>query len=203
MPKMASTRRRSSVSTSESVGNPSLRELLHRPPAQIENNKKRKFLLAAEVKQLLTQERISGWIKNHPLHRDSDTYTHDQGLIDSIINSSRLLFAVLVLAKLEHLTSALLSNGQTDDSLPEIDCSSLDLSPDEQLRLDEHRHTIVLRKSKHLRLSPGTGLPYMEREFTDKNRSDGLIYRAVIADGHLEGYDKVEYCLCIQRHTNC
>lgn len=184
---------------SESVGGPSLRELLHLPPAEIENYEGRKFMCAAAVKQLLTHERISGWIKNHPLHRDSDTDTHDQDLINSIVDNSRLLFVMLVVAELEHLTSALLSNGQSDISLPDINCSSLGLSHDEQRRLNEHCHTIglVLWKSTHLYLSQETVLPFTRREPIGKHGSFGQIFRAEVAGGHLDGYDKAIHCICI------
>ena len=196
---MTLLQRRSSVSTSKSVGGPSLRELLHQPPAEIENYQGRKFMCTAAVKQLLTHERISGWIKTHPLHRYSDTDAHDQDLINSIVDNSRLLFAILVVAELELLTFALLSNGQSDNSLPEIDCSFLGLSHDEQRKLGEHCHIIgpVLRKSTHLHLSQGTVLPFTRRELIGKYGAFGRIFRAEVAGGHLEGYDKVEHCICI------
>jgi len=183
----------------ESVGGSSLRELLLQPPTIIENYEGRKFICAAAAKQLLTHERISGWIKNHPLHPYSDTDTHDQDLVNSIIDNSRLLFAMLVVAELEYLTSALLSKRQSDNSIHEIDWSSLGLSHDEQRRLDEHRHIIgpVPRKSTHLKLSQEYVLPFTKRKSIDKQGSFGKIFRAEVANGHLEGYDKVKHCICI------
>ena len=149
-------------------------------------------MCAATVKKLMTHERVSGWVKNHPLHQRSDTQTQDEDLLDRIMENSRLLFAMLILAELEHLTSTLLSNGVSDDSFPEIECSFSGLSHDEQRRLDENRHLIgpVLSKRRHLQLSQETVLPFTRRE-SIKHGSFGLVFRAEVADGHLEGYGQV------------
>lgn len=156
-------------------------------------------MCAAEVTQLLTHERISAWIKTHPPHRPPDTLCHDQDLVERIVYNSRLLFAILVVAELEFLTFALLSNGQSDDSLPDIDCSFLMLSHDERLRLDQHCHIYgrVFRKGTHLHLSQGALLPFTKRDRMHKHGSFGQIYRVEVASGHLEGYDKVEQCIRI------
>ena len=101
------------------------------------------------------------------------------------------------MAELEFLTSALLSNGQSDNSLPKIDCDSLGLSHDQRRRLDESCQIIapILGKSEHLRLPLGTVLPFTKRESLDKHGSFGQILRAEVAGGHLEGHDKVDHCI--------
>lgn len=181
-----------SASTPHLDSSSSLRELLLQHLEENKNYDRKRFLCSATVKKLLTRERISSWINSHPLHRHSDTDTRDQDLIDCIVNNSSLLFALLVVAELEHLTSALLSNDQTDHSLPEIDFNFLNLTHEEQDRLDSHRYIAgpILGK-RHLYLSLKTVLPFVARKLTDKNGSYGQIYRIVVADGHLEGYDKV------------
>lgn len=99
---------------------------------------------------------------------------------------------MLVVAKLEHLTSALLSNDRTDLSLPEIDYNFLNLTPDEQKSLETYRYIAgpILGK-KHLYLSLKTVLPFVERGSTNKSGAYGQIHRVTVAEGHLEGYDKV------------
>lgn len=171
---MSSVRRRSRRSSSRSRAPPSghssfLRELLLRHLEGNRNYEGRSFLCKATVKELLTRERISSWINSHPLHRYSETDTRDQELIDCILNSSSLLFAMLVVAELEHLTSALLSNGRTDLSLPDIDCNFLNLTPDEQDRLDTYRYIVSpVLGNRHLYVSLKTVLPFVERASTNK-----------------------------------
>ncbi|KAL9121112.1 MAG: hypothetical protein Q9187_002336 [Circinaria calcarea] len=96
------------------------------------------------------------------------------------------------MAKLEHLISAFFSKRLSDDSLPEIDCSFLGLSHDEQRRLDKYRHLVgpVFGMNKHLYLSQETILPFVKRGSINKNGSFGQIFYAEVADGHLKGYNK-------------
>ena len=185
------------------VGGLSLRELLHQHHARKKNYDGKSFMCTSTVKELLTHKRISDWIENHHLHQHTTVY--QQCLITHIVDKSRLLFAILVMAELEHLISALYTYRLNDDSLPEIDCSAFGLSHDEQLRLDEQRYLFspVLRKTEHLYLSPKTTLPFMKRRRTGKNGSFGQIFEVEVAGGHLEGYDEVKRCIRIRRHINC
>lgn len=182
----------------DSIGGGSLRELLHQPPAEIRNHKGKKFMWAAGIWQLLSHEKISAWIENHPLHRPSDIGAHRQDLVQRIMDGSRLLFAILVAAELEFLTADLLSRDQSDASLPNIDYHSLSLNPDEQRRLNDicYHSALVLRQNPHLYLSQKTVLPFTSRESINKRGSFGQLFRVKVAKGHLKGYNKVNDFLC-------
>ncbi|KAL8700695.1 MAG: hypothetical protein Q9201_005311 [Fulgogasparrea decipioides] len=168
-----------------------LPELLHRPPAEIQNYEQKKFLCAAEIKRLLTHETISAWITTHPSYRQSDIDAHKFKFIDCILHNSHQLFAILVAVRLEYLTFTLLSRGQTDDSLPRLNYKILGLKDDEQQKLTDKCKIFspVLRKNTHLRLPEGTVLPFVERKPTLKYGAFGLIFHVRVAEGHLEGYD--------------
>ncbi|KAL8825230.1 MAG: hypothetical protein Q9191_004543 [Dirinaria sp. TL-2023a] len=183
------------MTLSDSVGGLTLRELLRTLPAQIENHQGQKFLCTAEVERLLSYNTICAWMETHRLHRRSDIGAHDHDTIGRILDNCRLLFAILVAAELECLTFALVSSGQSDDSLPHIDYSCLDLHYDERRRLDAqcHKFAPILRKGTHLHISEETVLPFTRRESIDKRGSFGQIFRVEIAEGHLEGYDKVRH----------
>lgn len=149
-------------------------------------------MCVAAVKRLITREVISDWIRTHSLHRNFETKVQDQDLAESIVNKSRLLFAALVVMELEHLTFALLSNGHSDESLCNIDVGPLKLNTDEQRKLEEFRQSIaVILTKEHLQLSQDTVLPYTERKSIGKSGSFGQIFRAEVADGHLDGYNEV------------
>ena len=171
----------------------SLYELLHKPPAQIENYREETVLCAAVVKRLLTYETISIWIRTHPLHRHSDSDAHDQDLVRHIVGHCRLLFAILIKAKLEFVTSTLLSNGKKDDSLLENDWSNLGLNHDEQRRLTEKCYEVcpILQKSPHRYLPERTVLPFTKR-VRFSHGSYGQIYSVEVAEGHLESNDTVD-----------
>lgn len=178
-----------------------LLELLDKPPAVIINNEGKKFICAAEVKRLLTEQTVRAWIKDHPLHRPGDggdIGVHDQDLVESIVKNCPLLFAILVAEKLEHLTSTLLSNKQNDDSLPQINYESLSLNRDEQQRLDQRCQHVapILRQSPHVQLSHEVVLPFTSWKWHSKFGSFGQIAIAEVAEGHLKGYDKVKRRIC-------
>lgn len=178
-----------------------LLELLSGPPAVITNKDRKKFICAAEVKRLLTHQTISAWIKDHPLHRPGDggdIGVHDQDLVERIVKNCRLLFAILIAEALEYLTFALLSNNQNDNSLPQINYESLSLDRDEQQRLDQRCQYVapILRQSPHVQLSEEAVLPFTSWERDIGSGSFGQIARAEVAEGHLEGYDKVKRLIC-------
>ena len=180
---------------SRASGGPSLRVLLRQPPVKISNYNQRGFMCMAEVKRLLTDEAISAWIETHPLHRHSDGDVNDQDWVGKIVDSCFLLFAILVDAELEFLTFTLLSKGNSDKTLPEIDYSILDLNHDERQRLTERccSYCPVLRKSTHLHLPTKTVLPFTRRDrLQDKYGAYGQIFCIEVAEGHLEGSYKVE-----------
>ena len=193
---MVLSRRKDAASPSVSAADLVLPELLHRPPAEIQNYDQKKFLCAAEIKRLLTHETISAWIKTHPSHRQSDINALDFDFIRCILDNSHQLFAILVAAKLEYLTFTLLSRGQTDDSLPRLNYKILDLKDDEQQKLTDKCKTFspVLKKNTHLRLPEGTVLPFVKRKLTNKRGSFGQIFLVEVAEGHLEGYKTVKHC---------
>lgn len=174
-----------------------LREQLRGPPVQVENFEGKKFFCKAAVEQLLTEERVSRWIQAHALHRQSETTASDQKLVAYILDGHRLLFAGLVATGLETLIFSFLAKGQSDDSPLEVVLGSLGLESDEQQRLEEsfRKISITLSKGTHQHLSQGAVLPYKTRG-SIKTGSFGQIFRVEVAEGHLEGYDKVEYTLC-------
>lgn len=175
----------------ESENSPCLRELLCQHYEDNKNDEGKKFLCAAKVEQLVTRERVSSWIESNPLRRSSDPSTNDEDLIERLLDHSRLLFAILVVAKLEYLTFGLLSKGLSDNSLPGIDTSSLGLSQDEQACIDEHRYIggVILGK-EHLHLSHKAILPFTKRTSTGRNGSSGVINKVEVSHGHLEDYDE-------------
>ena len=173
-----------------------LREQLRGPPVQVKNFEGKKFFCKAAVEQLLTRERISRWTRTHPLHRESETTARDQELVAYILDGHRLLFAGLVAAGLEKLTSSFLDKDQSNDSPLEVDLESLGLKSDERQRLKESfRKIITLSKGTHQHLIKGAVLPYKTREPLYKTGAFGQIFKVKVAKGHLEGYDKVEYTL--------
>ncbi|KAL8878726.1 MAG: hypothetical protein Q9215_007157 [Flavoplaca cf. flavocitrina] len=175
-------------------GGPSLRVLLRQPPVKIPNYTERSFFMCmAEVKRLLTDETILAWIETHPLHRHSDGDVNDQDWVGKIVDSCFMTFAILVDAEFEFLTFTLLSKGNSDKSLPEIDYSILDLNHDEKQRLTERcgSYCPVFRKSTHLDLRAKTVLPFTRRKaLQGKNGAYGQILCIEVAEGHLEGSHK-------------
>ena len=188
-------------------GGPSLRVLLRQPPVKVRNYSKQSFFICiAEVKRLLTDETISAWIETHPLHRHSDGDVNDQEWIGKIVDSCSLLFAILVDAELEFLTFTLLSEGNSDNSLPGIDYSGLELNHDERQRLAERccSYCPLLRKSTHLYLPIRTVLPFISRDrLQGKPGAYGQIFCIKVAEGHLEGSHKVDDLLCTYRRLTC
>ena len=170
-----------------------LRLLLRQPPVAIQNHEGRTFWCTAELKRLLTHEIISAWIRTHPLHRHSNSDARDQDLVKPIVDNCRLLFAILVEAELEFLTSTLLDRADSDDSLRKIDWSNLDLNHDQQRSLTERCNEVcpILQKSPHLYLPERTVLPFTKR-VPLSHGSFGQIFSVEVAEGHLESYDTVD-----------
>ncbi|KAL8750149.1 MAG: hypothetical protein Q9184_006528 [Pyrenodesmia sp. 2 TL-2023] len=140
-----------------------LLDLLQRHPAQIQNYEPKKFYIVP----------------------------HDYDFIGGILDNGHQLFAILVSAKMEFLTFTLLSHGQTDNSLPQLDYTGLGLEHDEQRKLTEKCKIFspVLRKNTDLCLPKGTVLPFLTRVDANKRGSFGQIFHVQVAEGHLEGYD--------------
>lgn len=169
-----------------------LRELVRK--CLIHNYEDQDFLSVTAVKRQLTRERICGWIETHPLHRTSDGDIRDLDYVDSIIKQARLLFATFVVAQTEHLMFAALSHELNDDALPCIDWTVLNLSDDERSRLKKYPgiSSLVLKKRHYHDLPQTIVLPFKSKKQTDKFGAFGTILSVEIADGHLEGYDKVK-----------
>lgn len=185
------------VRTPEARGTPSLRDRLLQHYKQNENWEEKNFLCVAAIKMMLTEVEITNWVIDHPLHSPSDKNldprAHDVDLIKSILERSRLLFGVLVLAELEYLTSSFHSKGLNDNSFPDTDLNSLNLTSQEQRRLSEFCNGIspVFSKDRHLELSLKSVLPFIRRRYTSLSVSLNGIYEVEVADGHLEGCDRV------------
>ena len=178
----------------------SLRELLEQECPTTTNYKGEPFLSLAALQRVLTRDRISQWIIQHYRPNESEPSSQHLDLSDTICSKSYLLFAVLVLANLEHLTFRVLELGLNDAILfDEKDfvskCKDIKLTAAKWNRLTKCRNRIgvVLDHATHQDIAKDWVLPYLKRENLDRAGSYGVIYRVTIAPGHLKGYNKVRY----------
>ena len=162
----------------------------------------RKFLSMDIVERVLDYNRIKRWTERHPLQRWSQRKSDDASLIRAILGGSRLLFAMLVLGKAEHLFSTLESHGLKDESLFNQKafrkcCSSLDRR--EQSNLVECRKRIgaILSDNEHGLIEPGIVLPYQDVDHGKEPRGGGfgIVQKIEIAAGHLKGCNEVSKVL--------
>ena len=171
-----------------------------------ENYHEQKFICMETVKQELDYNQIWQWSKNHPLHRQLERYKEDPLLINSILTGSRLLFAMLVLGRLEYLCSILLSHGLCDETLFDSrlfleSCLSAKLDERERRALADSRKRVgaLLRNDIHQIFPKGTVLPYRNVNHPKEDRFGGfgVVRRVEVAAGHLRGFDEV-----INRRSN-
>lgn len=165
-----------------------------------ENYHEQKFISMETVKQELDYNRIWQWSKGHPLHRQLERHEDESILINSILTDSRLLFAMLVLGRLEHLCSILLTHGVCDKTLfdsrlfPES-CLSAKLTEREYRALADSRKRVgaLLQNDFHQIFLKGTVLPYKNVNHPKEDRFGGfgVVRRVEVAAGHLRGFDEV------------
>lgn len=162
------------------------------------NYRDQKFLSIDIVERELDYNRIKQWTQRHPLQRSSQRKSDNANLIRAILEESRLLFAMLVLGKAEHLFSTLKSHGLKDDNLFNRKafgecCSSL--TRREKHNIAEYRTRVgaILDCNEHSILSAETVLPYrnVNHPKDDRRGGFGIVQRIEIAAGHLQGYDEV------------
>lgn len=146
----------------------------------------------AIIKSLVNETEIVGCIENHTLHQLSEKSIEQKDLVNIIINNGKLLFALLVVANLEHLTPSLFSRGLSDDSLFDFDRISWDLPSEEEHKLVEKSNLIapLFKKAQHYLIHDKITLPFITRAQINHG-AFGVVYRVEIAKGHLEGYEEV------------
>lgn len=165
-----------------------------------ENYHGQKFICMETVRRELNYTRIWQWSDNHSLHRRPERQKGDSDIINNVLTDSRLLFAMLVLGKLEHLCSALLSHGFRDETLFDISlfqesCLSANLTGEERRALADSRKRVgaLLRNDVHQVFVKETVLPYRNVNHPKDNRFGGfgVVRRVEVAPGHLKGSNKV------------
>lgn len=154
-----------------------------------------RFVTMETIEQTFTPELIQEMITTygHPSHTNLD-----QSKVDCLsLDDSRVLFAILLLARLEQYYKPLLLGGLKDDVLFDEDsfkacCDLADVSDIENdtLRASRNRVGALLYQGKRQVLSKGVVLPYVERD-KKGNGSFGVIYRVEVAPGHLRGSNEV------------
>ena len=177
-----------------------LYDLLWERYSASENYHGQRFICIETVKHELNYSRIWQWSKNHPLHRQHERHQDDSILIKSILTSSRLLFAMLVLGRLEYLCSILLSHDCSDETLFDSklfleSCLSTKLTEGERRALADCRKRVgaLLRNDIHQIFQKGTVLPYRKVNHPKEDRFGGfgVVRRVEVAAGHLRAYDEV------------
>lgn len=165
-----------------------------------ENFHGQKFICMETVKRELNYSRIRYWCESHPIHRPPERHREDSNLINNILTDSRLLFAMLVLGRLEYLCSTLLLHGFRDENLFDIrlfheSCLSAKLTERERHALADSRKRIgaLLRNDIHQVFLKGTVLPYRNVNHPKEDRFGGfgVVRRVEVAAGHLKGSDEV------------
>lgn len=151
---------------------------------------------------MLTHDNIRDWAQGHPLYRINENPLFGiagnelDTLIKLIIDKSCMLFAILVIAKLEYLTSYLLSNNQSDSSLLEIAFTPLRISHDENIRLHRSSQLFcpIFEKNRHLELPAENAEPFINHWTGARYGGFGMIEQRHIADGHLSDYNEKVQC---------
>ena len=184
----------------ESTPNTSLFELLELEYSVTRNYQEKSFVSLAAAQRVLTRDRISEWIVQHPLYVETEDSPKSFELIDEIRASSCLLFVALILANLEYLTSRLLAHGFTDalyfneeSFVSTCKAAKLTDTQTKKLATCRNRLGVVLDENIHHDIPIDWVLPYLKRENVNRAGSYGVIYQVTVAPGHLKGYDKV-YC---------
>ena len=179
----------------------SLYELLQEERSWRKNYAGRRFICVEAVEQILDYSRCLQWIKSHPLDRSVKPEKDQDSLIYTILKSSQLFFALLVLAKKEYLFCTLSTTHNIDDN--NLFDESFDqllvreqtagrLTREEISALFGSRKNIgaVIQKDRHQIFPQGTVLPYQNRG-NRKAGSFGTVDCVTVAKGHLKGAEQV------------
>ena len=168
-----------------------------------ENHLGQNYLSIEAVQQEYNRDRLLQWFDERNLYQYSEFRDQPDQLIQKIISFSPLLFAVLVLARLERLFPLLKSFGLQDDCLSDVisfericESAALTESDIDILRNARTRAGVVLCKNRHQIFSTGTVVPYksVNHPKDDRFGGFGVVRRVDIASGHLQGYSEV--CAC-------
>lgn len=179
--------------------NRSLYDLLWDQYSASENYHGQRFVCMDTVVRELTYDQISQWIERHPPQQLSEPRVNLPNLIGIILKDSRLLFAMLVLGRLEHLLSKLVSHGFSDNTLFdttsfEEGCMSAQLTERQRRTMVDYRMRIgaVLRNDRHQVFQRDIVLPYrkVNHPRDDRFGGYGVVRRVEVAAGHLRGYNE-------------
>ena len=176
---------------------PALREALCDRKSQSVNFKGESFVSMDQVTRILSRDRVTKWARSYPF--SASVNMSSSTLIDTILGTSRLLFAALVIQRLEYLFDRLSSHGLNDDSLFDgsfkTRCDAARLTTDEFSSLKDGRKTLgaILQSDRHLELSEECTLPYLNINHPNEDRIGGfgVVRQVQIAKGHLRNCTEV------------
>ena len=177
-----------------------LYDLLEKAKSSTKNNHDKQFISKEAVMQDLFQDLLLKWIEDHPLSQLGEPTRSKAELVEAILDNSRLLFSMLVLAKAECLTSRLVLHGFNDDilfdsSLLQGYCEVAKLNEEEKSILFRERSCIgaIIRNDIDQEFSQEITLPYKKiyEPGEDGMGGFGIVRRAELAAGHLKSYSEV------------
>ena len=184
----------------------SLYDTLWRRYSASSNYLDHRFLSMDIVECEFDYNRIKQWTETHPLQRRSQPKSDNTDLIRAILGESRLLFAMLVLGKAEHLFLTLKSQGLKDDNLFNRKafsqcCSSLARQERNNVAGYRKRVGAILTCNEHEILPAGTVLPYrnVNHPKDDRRGGFGVVQRIEVAAGHLKGYHEASRGLLLSK----
>ncbi len=151
-----------------------------------------RFISQETVQRVFASKEIDKFITNR---RYQDTA--EQSQLESSSDASLMLFAVALVARLDHYYLPLLLSGITDDILFDDDafraCCQFANVPDADfdcLRSNRNRFGATICPGKRHNISRGVVLPHLARKKM-ANGSCGVVYRVEFAPGHLRGSNEV------------
>ncbi|KAL8746785.1 MAG: hypothetical protein Q9184_007696, partial [Pyrenodesmia sp. 2 TL-2023] len=166
----------------------SLLDLLRDAYDNQSNYKNQNFISYYNVGTILTKDRIDEWTKSHPLcleHGQQCLQTPQ--LIDYILGPYRLVFAVLVFAKLEFLLKKLVACECRDIKLFDTGsfkrvCDAAGLSDVQEQKLIWARtfFGVIFAHDSSQDVPKDAVLPFVKREDLDRFGSFGVLYRITI-----------------------
>jgi hypothetical protein len=169
-------------------------DLRHHLNAALQANRNyagHEFIPDPALRELVTDESVLGALTSHGMAAGRD-------LAERIVSTARKLFAMLVLVEQEHYVLEYLDCPLCDDDLP------IGREKVPKFRFDEEGHFFriqskfppVFERQTHLEISRDMVLPFLHTSYVD-NGSFGLVYKAIVAEGHLSGTVDVKPLLLI------
>jgi hypothetical protein len=159
----------------------------------LEEKEGRGFISIAKLEELVTLSSVQ------ELLPATDDPSED---LRKLILSARKLFAVLVLAGLDHFLHIITCEKITDNIFSTTDLNALTFlkSSEERRRFLKEQWTIppVLDGESHMEFPSGVALPFLQKKFVDHG-TFGMVYKVRIAEGHLQhpGYPPVGILMSI------